>query len=354
MSKGRSHEGTGHVPAQPVSRRQFIKRVACGSLVLGSAGTLLSACAAPVNPEAEGQAAAPPSENPSQLIPFPAEDGTWSLPGSNSGSIPAGPGEMQIANIGTFPFEASQVKTLRPDIFQPGHFSLFDILVHLSENRGIALDFHFDEQMDTHVIDAIDGHTGWWYEAYYSNGWYESNAFRMDMYPYKNDTTMRLDKTQGKRLNLIYDSFREELGRLAGNGGKVIIPELTVRTYEGERVFQGVEVTAHNVRSDVLKPGNVTALDALLSLAERGDLSQIGLTWHERIGQADPVDSYWVSQIDEARADGGCGFVYETGPLAFSGFGGTHIHIPSDTRITLSPEYALWFWICLGRGRVGF
>ena len=25
----------------------------------------------------------------------------------------------------------------------------------------------------------------------------------------------------------------------------------------------------------------------------------------------------------------------------------SHIHIPSDIRGTVSPEYALWFWICL-------
>jgi hypothetical protein len=47
---------------------------------------------------------------------------------------------------------------------------------------------------------------------------------------------------------------------------------------------------------------------------------------------------------------GGCGFVYETGPNSFAGFSGTHIHIPADVRVIISPEYALWFWICLGRG----
>ena len=40
-------------------------------------------------------------------------------------------------------------------------------------------------------------------------------------------------------------------------------------------------------------------------------------------------------------------FVYEAGPLAFSGFSGTHIHIPCDARAIVSPEYAFWFWICL-------
>jgi hypothetical protein len=110
---------------------------------------------------------------------------------------------------------------------------------------------------------------------------------------------------------------------------------------------QNVIVTPHDVRTDVLQPGVVAALDALLSLAEEGRLSNLVLTWYERIAAADPADSYWVERMDEAQAAGGCGFVYETGPRIFSGFSGSHIHIPSDVQATVSPEYALWFWICL-------
>jgi hypothetical protein len=108
-----------------------------------------------------------------------------------------------------------------------------------------------------------------------------------------------------------------------------------------------VAVTPHDVRQDLFQPGVTTALDALLSLEDRGELAAVDLTWYERIGYADPVDSYWVTQINDAIELGGCGFVYETGPLNWPGFSGTHIHIPADARVTLSPEYALWFWICL-------
>jgi hypothetical protein len=37
----------------------------------------------------------------------------------------------------------------------------------------------------------------------------------------------------------------------------------------------------------------------------------------------------------------------EVSPRDFSGFSGSHIHIPADVRMILSPEYELWFWICL-------
>jgi hypothetical protein len=108
-----------------------------------------------------------------------------------------------------------------------------------------------------------------------------------------------------------------------------------------------VDVTAHNIRGDMLQPGVITALDALISPGEQGQLSQLKLTWYEQVGTADPVDTYYVEQINGAVSYGTCGFVYETGPRAFPGFNGSHIHIQSDIRATVSPEYALWFWICL-------
>jgi hypothetical protein len=148
-------------------------------------------------------------------------------------------------------------------------------------------------------------------------------------------------------LESIYQSFREEVDRLAQNGGQVIIPDLTIRSPAKDWTFQNVLATPHDVRSDVLQPGVVTALDAIISLVERGQLPTLKLVWYENIGRADPVDNYFVEQVDDAAATGGCGFVYETGPKSIPGFSGSHIHIPSDVRVTVSPEYALWFWICL-------
>jgi len=293
-----------------------------------------------------GTPTSPAKSGPRSYV-LPTEDGAWTPPASHAGEMPRGMGTVQIKDIGEFTFDASQVETLRPDIFQPGHFSLFDILFHLDQRGDIQLDYHFDEDMDTHVIDAINGQGGWWYGAHYSGGWSERNVFRMDTYPYKNGTQIRLFRESEEHLTAIYRTFQDEVARLAGNGGQVIIPEVTIESPRRAWTFQDVVVTAHDARSDMLQPGVVTALDALLSLAEQGELSQIKLTWYERIGTADPVDTYYVEQIGEAEAYGSCGFVYETGPQAFSGFTGSHIHIPSDIRVTVSPEYALWFWICL-------
>ena len=110
-------------------------------------------------------------------------------------------------------------------------------------------------------------------------------------------------------------------------------------------------MTAHDVREDLLQPGTITALDILLSLGEQGLIDQLRLTWYDRISSADPVDHFFVERITGdrfiAEAAGSCGFVYEVGPRAFGGFAGSHIHLPTDARVLVSPEYAEWFWLCL-------
>ncbi|MDY7042152.1 MAG: hypothetical protein SVX38_14940, partial [Chloroflexota bacterium] len=304
---------------------------------------VLMSCTATV----AGDPADPSLPGQPQLDSTPVEEGAPTPAPSHAGRKPSGTGTIQIEGMGEFEFDAGRVQTIRPDVFQPGHFSLFDVLAHLGERGDIELDYHFDEEMHTHVIDAINGQSGWWYESYYSDGWPERNVFRMDMYPYKNGTQTRVFRRDEGQLANIYRTFREEVERLAINGGQVIIPELSIRSPRGSWTFQDVVVTAHDVRSDVLQPGTVTALDALLSLEGQGQLSNLKLTWYESIGAADPVDSYWVEQINEAEARGSCGFVYEVGPRDFAGFAGSHIHIPADVRVIVSPEYEFWFWICL-------
>ncbi len=338
-----------------LSRRELLKGMAYGGLLLTGAASVLSACGRQVpeidDPRADdlkgderetGEARAP-------TYRLPTEDGDWIPATSHVARLPTDQGRIRIDGVGTFGFDSNQVETVRPDIFRPGHFSLFDILVHLSEIGDLALDYHFDEAMDTNVIDAVDGEQGWWYNAYYPAGWFEASVTPMDHYPYKAGSAVRLDSISEDRLAPIYQSYREEVQRLAANGGQVVIPDRTIRAPSGRIEFQDVVVTPHDVRSDMLQPGVVTALDAIISLAEQGHISDLELTWYERIARADPVDSYWVERINDDVASGGCGFVYECGSREFAGFAGAHNHIPADVQVSRSPEYALWFWICLGR-----
>jgi len=279
---------------------------------------------------------------------LPTEDGQWTPPqGAHSSDKASGLGTIDIVGVGRFQFETSEVETLRPDIFRPGHFSLFDALAHVAQQGNIELEYHFSDALDTHLVDRINGQSAWWYSAFYSGGWGEANVFRMDMFPYKDGTTIRLQQRTPDELTAIYATFEAETQRRQAANGRVVIPSVSIRSPAGTFNFEDVVVTAHNVRSDALQPGVVTALDAIISLAEQGELSALKLTWYDTIASADPVQHYFVERIGDAEAFGTCGFVYETGPQAFAGFSGTHIHIPSDMRVTVSPDYALWFWICL-------
>ncbi len=348
-----------------------MKRLAIGGLALTGVGGLLAACA-PLTGDAQASSqelaskAAPEtgdgleSGGGTQSVPTapppeengPGEEAEQSVVSSSrpEGRRPSGSATVEIDRVGDLVFDAGQVQTVRPDIFQPGHYSLFDILVHLSQEGRLELAYHFDESADTHVIDAINGDDGWWHQAFYSAGWPEPSVFRMDMYPYKSNAVVRYMRRKGSFLEDVLAAFRDEVKQLAANNGHVIIPEVTIDSPVGRWEFEDVEVIPHNVRADVLQPGVITALDALLSLEDQAKLAHVGLTWYDSIGPADPVDSFWVEEVENAQAVGGCGFVYETGPRQFSGFQGSHIHIPADVRVTVSPEYALWFWICLGRG----
>jgi len=281
----------------------------------------------------------------------PAGEKGWKPPETNEARKPSDTGTIKIRfpkdGAIDYTFNAIEIKAIRTDIFKPGHFAMFDILLHLDKRGEIALEYHFDEGMDTHVIDTINGIDRWWYDAHYSSGWFEDNAFRMDMYPYKNESEIVVYRVKQGLLDRIYESFREEIERLAANNGRVIVPSVIIESPSFSKTFEGVEVTAHNIRSDVLQPGVITAMDILLSLAEQGKLTPLKLTWYDQIAGADPVDSYFVEQMDEAIAFANCGFVYEAGSQMFGGFMGNHIHIPSDVRTIISPYYGYWFWICI-------
>jgi hypothetical protein len=289
-----------------------------------------------------------------ETVILPNTDGEWLIPAEHVGRAVGLPIRVDIAGVGVFHVNPEGIQTLRPDIIQTPHFSIFDLVVKLGKLGEIDLAYHYDEEMATHVIDSIDGISGWWYEAHYSGGWFENNAHRIDQYLVKDETFIRLYQERNSRLVTLFTEFRKEVERLEESDGIVIIPKVSI---EGpgrvhDIVAENVTITAHNSRLDLFRPGTITALDILLSLGEQGILTQLGVAWYDTIFAADPVDHYFVEQIQageafDAQAYGSCGFVYEVGSRKLVGFSGAHIHIPTDARVLVSPEYALWFWICL-------
>jgi hypothetical protein len=242
-------------------------------------------------------------------------------------------------------FNPAEVDTLRPDLFKPGYFSAFDVLVHLNNQGSVELEYHFNTSMNTHIIDSLNGESNWWYRIFYDAGWPEQNAFRMDHYPWKDGAWLKFFREAPTELDAIYENFRQEVNRLTANNGTVIIPHVTIDGNTIRHEFTNVTVTPHNLRNDVFQDGVITAIDVILSLGDQGFITY-QLQWYETIGTAGIVKSYWVDGIDSDIAHGRCGFVYETGAQNFR-LTRNHIHLPSDSRILNSPEYGFWFWICL-------
>jgi hypothetical protein len=252
---------------------------------------------------------------------------------------------MIIDEVGEYQYHPNNIETVRSDIFQEGHFSIFDILAHLNETGRIKMDYHFDEGKNTHIIDNINGKKNWWYNAYYDGGWPENNAFRMDHFPYKEKMYIRIMRIDGGKLNRIHNTFDVQGNGNGQNGASMIVPSVIIRGRVTEQRFQNVQVTAHNLRNDTLKNGTITAIDVIMSLGDQG-LITYELQWYNTIGSAE-VKNYFVDGINSDKSQGRCGFVYEAGSYDFRGFSGNHIHIPSDTRVINHPEYVEFFWICI-------
>lgn len=335
-----------------MSTRMAIRWLAPWSLVLAVLTICLSACSPSAVPTIPTPFEPPSSPDDEPLPPKPyilSATNSWRLPTDRpTGRLASQPGLIQIEGLGEFTFNPLEVETTRPDIFREGHFSVFDVVAHLGNRGWFSLRYHYDERLATHVIDDLNGQTNWWYRTQCAGGWPEINASRMDLSPYWDGMLITLQTQPEEYMGRIYNSFAEELLRKSVNLGRIVIPEIRIGTV----IYHNIPVSAHDFRDDVLQPGIVTALDVLLSLADQGKIDRLKLTWYYEIDCAEPADSFRVEQISdgdgiydaEASAETG-GWVYETGAREFSGFRGSHIHIPADVRIIVSPEYMTWYWL---------
>jgi len=253
---------------------------------------------------------------------------------------------ITIEGIGTFTYPSDAITPVRDDIFTDTSFSLYAILVYLDEQGEINVESHFDETMNTYVIDAINGREHWWYEAYYDGGWPETNVLRMDHYPFKQKTTLKLFQTTEEHLQSIYSVFQEEIQRKKTYETTLVIPRVVIEIPSETLEFSNIEVTPHNKRNDLFEEGVITALDVIMSLADQGELTY-ELNWYDSIGSAEIVRNYFVDSINGDTAFMRCGYVYEEGSYKYQGFTGNHIHIPADARALNAPEYVYWFWICI-------
>jgi hypothetical protein len=252
-------------------------------------------------------------------------------------------GYLEIADV-RYGFNSENIETMRPDIFKPGAFSMFDVLVYVAEKANLRLEYHLNDTMNTYFIDSLNGTGNWWYMAWYSGGWPESNVYRMDHYHWKPGTTLQMYHPYSLFIGRAYKAFRLEVERRQTNNGSIVVPIVKIQGRGAYYEFTEVNVTPHNLRSDIFQNGTITAIDAIMSLGDLGLLTY-QIQWYDSLGSASVVRNYWVEAINHHVASGTCGFVYESGDDDIGP--GNHIHLPSDSRVLNSPEYVEWFWICL-------
>ncbi len=253
--------------------------------------------------------------------------------------LPTGLGEHNVG-IGRnfYDYEPTEVETARPDLFQNGSFSVFDVLLHLDSKGEIDLDYHFNASMDTHVIDSLNGETNWWYHTYYSGGGIENNVERIDHYPWKPGTHITMYQESDSYIQNAFSTFREEVDRLNNHFGSVIIPAVYVSGQNFNETFYNVAVLPHNLRNETFQFDVVTAIDVIMTLGDLGDITY-ELTWHESFRGASYVHSYFVSKINTDEQAGRCGFLYDVS--------GSYIYLSADERILTSPESISFYWGCL-------
>jgi len=283
----------------------------------------------------------------------------WSVPAipTDAARSPSVTGIIEIRGAGNLTFDPWEIEPLRDDLFAPGHFSVFDVLVDLSARGEITLAYHYDHELQTHVIDNLNGLEGWWYDAHYEGGTFDRTALRMDTFPVKDGMSITLFLEDPERLSAIEHHFRDEVTRLAENKGILIIPEIILRSAAQELAFYDIEVISHDVRPDVFQPGALTALDVLLSLGEMGHLDELGLEFRDAQPDIEVVDGYFVVAISAdgflPEETGACVLTQQiSGSIIAEHLKAhthttSHIHLTGDLEALVSPESIEWLWVCL-------
>ena len=254
--------------------------------------------------------------------------------------LPPGLGDSGISIGGNFyEFEPNEIESVRPDLFQNGSFSAYDILVHLNSTGEISLSSHFNNSMDTFVINSINGNSdNWWYHIYYSGGSIENNVVRMDHYPWKPGTRIVMYHESESYINAAFSLFTEEVSRYAFNNNTIIIPRVNISGHSFSEEFYNVTVIPHNLRNETFQNDVITAMDVIMTLGDLGNITY-ELTWHESFRGASYVHSYFVSKINTDEAVGRCGYLYEVSD--------SYIFLSADEQILTSPESVEFFWGCL-------
>jgi len=239
--------------------------------------------------------------------------------------------------------------TARPDIFQDGHYSAFDLLRYLSVTRSdielsnvvhwqetglgtYTFDVSWDANGDGDFDDEEDSKNdpNWHFRLYNGAGQDgfafnrargnmqgfspagEANYLRIDKFWVQRDllaTLQPFSKEMTARRQWIQ---RQQVEAFEANGGvaKVTIVGVDVSkpgVPEFVTMAQDIEVEAFNHRSDIFQPGVLTSMDAVLSGKE--ELGGATFTYWDTLSTGADVGHYVVSSLGGLRNKGLFGFI---------------------------------------------
>jgi hypothetical protein len=272
------------------------------------------------------------------------------------------------------------ISSVRPDIFAPGYFSMFDVILAVAREQGISVEYHWDPSRKTHFIDAIDGRPAdYWYRFSYDAG--SGNQSELGLRrEYRWDEALWrpgvwIAVTEGEALGEIKAAYLREIQREEAHGPMVPLVTIAINpsAYQGNppgsnrvtvtREFRDVRVSPHDLRaagapgpfSRPFQPGVVTSLDVLLSLRDQGELSLVSSVFYTYLA-GKYIDSHYVVAlgfpgVGTAHASGRHGFTYTTGNGSWQRMvndANRTFHITADIAVLHAPDFSTWVWRELG------
>ena len=303
------------------------------------------------------------------------------------------PGSYVIIGSDTARFDPSQysITTLRPDIFAPGFYSMFDVILGVAATRNIPVEYAWDDSCKTFFISKINNKAGsYWFHFSYdaSNGSASAGGSRTEL---NNHRANRWDEVlwrPGVWIKVDADEnvaelrsyYIREIQRERATGHTIpvvnfnIAPDTVYGNPPGSDrsrinvTYTNVQLTAHSLRSvgyhsPYSKPfqrGVVTSLDIPLSLKDQGKLDMVTSVFYNYFA-GNYIDSYYLVElsfpsIGKVHSSGRQGIVYTTDNGDFRN--GSIIklpnqanqqhHITCDIDVIHAPDFSRWYWADLG------
>jgi hypothetical protein len=281
-----------------------------------------------------------------------------------------------------YPFDPDQytITAVRPDVFAPGYYSMFDVILAVAQRYGIAVEFYYDTTHATHFITKLNDVSGdYWYHFSYDAGGGNGREIQYKRANRWDEALWRpgvwIQVVEGEDLEAIKTEYTEEFFRERDSAHVIPNVRFSVNPtdYQGNppgsgrvtitRDFLNVQVTPHNLRavgtlspvSKPFQPGVVTSLDIPLSLADQGLLDTAMAVFYTHFA-GNYIDSYYLvglgfPGVGMGHSSGRHGFVYVTENGSYNQLpngADPKLHMTSDINVIHAPDFSYWRWIQLG------